>query len=449
MALPDLTDSAAVHRALSEFDALGRDAFLAQYGFGKSRSYFLIANGRSYDSKAIAGVAHGHQHPQRGFLKPSDFSGGDATVRARLEALGFTVVVTEPRSTPERSLVLFEDYSRRDVHDMFAPQTAFTPGAGLWGMQGIIEHRLGEFIVFVTFGREQGEHKFDEGITDTGVLTWQSQPNQTLASPQVGQLIAHDAERRNIHLFLRTRERGQAGAIAPYTYLGRLSYITHDVERERPVWFQWQLIDTWPPSQQVLDRMGLLLTSLSQVQQAAEAELGAPSPPPGLTETALPKGTATRGKSTPQFRARKSSDRSAQDAKNRALGLAGELAVVAHEQQRLVNGGREDLAALVRHVAATEGDGAGYDVLSFELDGIDRFIEVKTTRDGIETDFYISANEVDFSTREAAKYWLCRVYDFDTAVSRGSFYLRRGSLVNEPTLQLEAVMFKARAVNRP
>jgi hypothetical protein len=74
---------------------------------------------------------------------------------------------------------------------------------------------------------------------------------------------------------------------------------------------------------------------------------------------------------------------------------------------------------------------------------------MKTTEHGIETDFYISANQVDFSTREAVKYWLCRVYDFDPVVSRGAFYLRRGSLVNGPTLRLEAVVFNARAVNRP
>jgi len=79
-------------------------------------------------------------------------------------------------------------------------------------------------------------------------------------------------------------------------------------------------------------------------------------------------GTANKGKGTFQFRARKSPNRAALDTKNRALGLAGELAVAEHERRRLRTGGREDLACQVRHVAVVEGDGAGYDVMSFELE---------------------------------------------------------------------------------
>ena len=86
MALSDLTEAQSVLRAVREFDEVGRETFLRKYGFGRSRSYFLVLNGESYDSKAIAGVAHGYQHPTLGALKPSDFSGGDATVRARLES---------------------------------------------------------------------------------------------------------------------------------------------------------------------------------------------------------------------------------------------------------------------------------------------------------------------------------------------------------------------------
>ena len=57
MALKDLTRE-DVLQTIAEFDQLGRDAFLNRYGFGQSRSYFLVHNGRYYDSKAIAGVAH-------------------------------------------------------------------------------------------------------------------------------------------------------------------------------------------------------------------------------------------------------------------------------------------------------------------------------------------------------------------------------------------------------
>ena len=88
--LADLTSARAVRQAIAEYDALGRDAFLAKYGFGPARRYFLRHEGRDYDSKAIVGAAIGFQHGQP--LTASDFSGGDRTVAAALERLGFNMV---------------------------------------------------------------------------------------------------------------------------------------------------------------------------------------------------------------------------------------------------------------------------------------------------------------------------------------------------------------------
>ncbi len=72
-------------------------------------------------------------------------------------------------------------YSREDVHGIFSPETTFTPQAGTWGLQGIIKipNREDDFVFFVTYGQSQGDHEFDEGITQDGVLSWQSQPSQT------------------------------------------------------------------------------------------------------------------------------------------------------------------------------------------------------------------------------------------------------------------------------
>jgi hypothetical protein len=90
--ISDLTDVDAVLQAIAEFDRLGREAFLKQYGFGESRAYMLSASGKLYDSKAIVGVAFSFQHPDRGLPTPDDFNGGEGTVAQRLEALGFEVV---------------------------------------------------------------------------------------------------------------------------------------------------------------------------------------------------------------------------------------------------------------------------------------------------------------------------------------------------------------------
>jgi hypothetical protein len=71
--------------AVAECDRLGRDAFLAKHGYRPSKRYRLVVGRRSYDSKAIVGVAMGKT--------AAEFSGGAATVQRRLERLGFRVRV--------------------------------------------------------------------------------------------------------------------------------------------------------------------------------------------------------------------------------------------------------------------------------------------------------------------------------------------------------------------
>jgi len=93
VALFDLTEKAVLH-AIAEFDALHREPFLKKYGFSKSSGYFLVYKGKSYDSKAIAGAAHGYIGGVFQPLRASKFSGGDKTVarcdraRARRDADG-------------------------------------------------------------------------------------------------------------------------------------------------------------------------------------------------------------------------------------------------------------------------------------------------------------------------------------------------------------------------
>lgn len=79
----------SVLNTLAEYDELGRDAFLAKYGYSKARTYVLVYEGREYDAKAIAGVAHKWDYERA--LQPSEFSGGKAHAVAWLERLGFQV----------------------------------------------------------------------------------------------------------------------------------------------------------------------------------------------------------------------------------------------------------------------------------------------------------------------------------------------------------------------
>ena len=100
MSLAELTSARAVEQAIAEFDRLKREPFLTKYGFGQAREYFVRHENRLYDSKAIVGAAFGYQYPDRGPLKPSDFSGGEATVQTKLEELGFEMVVVKPVTPP-------------------------------------------------------------------------------------------------------------------------------------------------------------------------------------------------------------------------------------------------------------------------------------------------------------------------------------------------------------
>lgn len=100
------------------------------------------------------------------------------------------------------------------------------------------------------------------------------------------------------------------------------------------------------------------------------------------------------------------------DARNRALGLAGEERVLAHERASLLAAGRTDLAARIRWVSHVDGDGAGYDILSFDTDGSDRLIEVKTTNGWERTPFHISRNELAVAEERRADWRLLRLWNF-------------------------------------
>lgn len=100
------------------------------------------------------------------------------------------------------------------------------------------------------------------------------------------------------------------------------------------------------------------------------------------------------------------------EARNASLGRAGEELVVAYERARLLAQGASRLADRVEHAADTRGDGLGFDVLSFERDGRERFIEVKTTAFARETPFFLTRNELEFSRTFSGQFQLYRLFQF-------------------------------------
>jgi hypothetical protein len=106
-------------------------------------------------------------------------------------------------------------------------------------------------------------------------------------------------------------------------------------------------------------------------------------------------------------------DPATRDAANRNLGRRGEERAFLSERTRLMTEGRADLARKVRWVSEEDGDGAGYDILSFDAKGTERLLEVKTTAGGDTTPFFLTENERLLSTERPNEFKLFRLYNFN------------------------------------
>lgn len=107
------------------------------------------------------------------------------------------------------------------------------------------------------------------------------------------------------------------------------------------------------------------------------------------------------------------------------IGLAGEELIMKLENERLNNAKKPLLADGIVHVSKDLGDGLGYDILSYDVDGAEKYIEVKTTTlKDINAGFIITANELRVAQKNRTKYWIYRIFEFDPNSNSGSvFYL--------------------------
>ena len=131
-------------------------------------------------------------------------------------------------------------------------------------------------------------------------------------------------------------------------------------------------------------------------------------------------------------------DPALRDQLNRALGQAGEQHIYEYEQRKLLDADRRDLARKVRWVSHEDGDGAGYDIRSYDQTGAERWIEVKTTRGGNTTPFYLTRNENEVAKDRPDAFRLYRLYDFS---KRPRLFTLTPPL--ETLLHLEPLTFRA------
>ena len=146
-----------MQQAIAEFDELGRANFLKTHGFENVASS-LMHKGRSYDSKAIAGVAHRYL-PGGKSLSSKDFSGGEKAAAGKLREL----VVPGPvkQSDAPIRLDLGAVYNRvRDVHLVYGGQR----------QGGISTPQIP--LIFLFTGETGGQYGYRDGPRADGIFAY-------------------------------------------------------------------------------------------------------------------------------------------------------------------------------------------------------------------------------------------------------------------------------------
>ncbi len=115
---------------------------------------------------------------------------------------------------------------------------------------------------------------------------------------------------------------------------------------------------------------------------------------------------------------------------NKLIGDLGELWVLKYEIEKLRQSGLQKLVNKIKHTAKDEGDGTGYDIQSFDENGQKIYIEVKTTKGGKNSPFYITRTELERSKIDKENFYLYRLYNFNEDNDTAEILIIKGDLTN-------------------
>lgn len=113
---------------------------------------------------------------------------------------------------------------------------------------------------------------------------------------------------------------------------------------------------------------------------------------------------------------------------NKRIGDLGELWAINFEKKKLLKADKPKLAEKVKHVAKDKGDGLGYDILSFDIDGKEIYIEVKTTKGNANSTLFITRNELERSKKERQSFYLYRVFNYNEETDNAELLIIKGDL---------------------
>jgi uncharacterized protein DUF3883 len=114
----------------------------------------------------------------------------------------------------------------------------------------------------------------------------------------------------------------------------------------------------------------------------------------------------------------------AQHKRNKHIGDIGEQIVLMHETSHC----NPMFANKIYQLSRTKGDGLGFDILSFDDAGHEKYIEVKTTRGPASKPFHVSGTELERSKVEGNKYFLYRLYNLDEENMTADCFIIQGDL---------------------
>lgn len=406
-----------IHRAATKFDNANGEVS----SFKDSTNFDVIIDTKRYPPKAILGIALSDYYGVD--ILPEHFSGGKKSSCFRiLRDLGFETFDKEG-TNPKREDEMF-DYSNFVVGDSHTKLEVFER-AGV----RVPNHardipgptRFSNCVVlFVTLekDRKELEHKYDDKFFLGGsMFQWESQNKNTPDTPHMMMIIGGEP----VVLFARVHEKIKSKS-QPFTYVGQLGYVKHSYpvdSKDIPVEVIFEVSEHQNPASDTLSDLYEWAPGIDPEDEPIDVSRTV------LNETSAPtssiKVTGKRGRS----KGNKKTNWAERDERNRNLGFAGEKLVVEHEIQRLTDLGLIDLAQRVEHVA-TCSDGDGYDVLSFDEHGVEKYIEVKTTKQSKGTAFFISRNEVEVSRKKGDQYWIYRVYALKDSSDKACFYALQG-----------------------
>ena len=421
-----------VQSAVEEFEALDGKVTT----FKDSTDYDVVINGKTYPPKAIFGLALSELLDAP--VQSKHFAGGKTSECFKVfRMLGFEIREKIKRETETFNYSNFEigkQYSKLEAIDL----AGATPPKQVRDITGITRFK-NCVVLFVTLNKEDKEdaHKYKDSFVLGGKqFHWESQNANTPSTPHMVMII----NKEPVVLFARVHQKIK-GKTQPFVYVGQLSCIDYSYpldSKKIPVEVIFQVLDHQHP---MSGSLGDLYSWSSHEELEANRKIDISNVV--LTETDAPK--PSNRKKTPKKSTKrpvpKANNWADIDERNRNLGLAGEKLVIAHERQHLINIGLIDLADKVEHVAKKD-DYAGYDVKSFDDNGNEKFIEVKTTDKTIGTGFFISRNEVEVSRELGSQYWIYRIYGLNRKTGKAKFYPLNGPV--EDHFDLVPESYKAR-----